>query len=69
MQEGDLDSEQFNAFMGNLLEANSKDMYRSKGVVSLAGMLLLLLLVVAGVLVLGVLVGVLVVGAGWCAGG
>jgi len=35
--EGDLDSEQFNAFMSNLLEKNSKDIYRSKGVVSLAG--------------------------------
>lgn len=34
---GCLDPEKFNAFMGNLLQNNSKDLYRSKGVVSLEG--------------------------------
>jgi len=35
--EGNLDPEKFNAFMGKLLQNNSKDLYRSKGVVSLEG--------------------------------
>eukprot|EP00656_Telonema_subtile_P026084 TRINITY_DN2806_c0_g1_i3.p1 TRINITY_DN2806_c0_g1~~TRINITY_DN2806_c0_g1_i3.p1 ORF type:complete len:456 (-),score=157.92 TRINITY_DN2806_c0_g1_i3:65-1432(-) len=34
---GSLDPQKFNAFMGELLQENSKDLYRSKGVVSLQG--------------------------------
>merc|ERR1712110_860906 len=34
---GDVDPDMFNTFVGNLLRAKSADIYRSKGVISLAG--------------------------------